>query len=90
MANTLSGSAIAIVKVAPERDKADLYCGPSRGDDLTMPGPLEMLELIEGRRTAGQEARDLLVADVAQETKALPSLPPWRFWCASAPGAAEG
>ena len=79
MANTLVGSAIAIVSVAPERDSGRIWYlrAVSAGMILMIAGiHLEVLEVDRRHAVlAREQAGDLLVADVAEGHEGLAELP---------------
>ena len=88
MANTLVGSAMAIVRVAPERESGSTWYfrAVSAGMILMMAGSTsKWSRLIEGT-PYWRESRLVISSSVTNPrlTKALPILPPFRFWWFSA------
>ena len=83
MANTLVGSAMAMVRVAPERERGSTwyFLAVSAGMILMIPGSTsKWSRLIEGTPYC-RESRLVISSSLTNPrlTKALPSLPPFIF-----------
>jgi hypothetical protein len=84
MANTLVGSVMAMVSVAPTRLSGMIwyFCAVSRGMSLTMAGSMSnCVRLIDGTPYCLLN-RPVMSSSRTKPsfTSAVPSLPPWPFW----------